>query len=221
MLKKLVGTIIAAAAAAAAFTPAAATAEPVSVGAGDEVFIRHTDGRADSGCTLGFVFKGSDSEPRALVAGHCGDLHDSVETTDGRLIGRIAAVEYRGSFDSRDTALVSFHPGVAVDSRIPGVGAVSGVISREEIERATPVLCKLGVATGLNCGPITDDVQTPATMIAFLGSNDHGDSGSPVWTYGTNGEILAIGTLAGGPIGNPDVTYVEPIAEYVKAWQLN
>lgn len=224
MRKNLVGAMLATAAVATAvvaITPAIATASPVTIGTGDEVFVLDADGRTDSGCTLGFVFKGSDNAPRALVSGHCGDLHDTVQTPDGRNIGRIAAVEFKDSFNSRDTALVSFEPGVNVTSTIPGVGPVAGFLTREDVERTNPVLCKLGVTTGLTCGPIAQDVQTPTTMIAFNGFNDRGDSGSPVWTYGTGGEVLAVGTLSGGPSGSNDVTYVEPVAEYVSAWQLH
>ena len=224
MFKKTAGTLLAAAAVAAAAVavPATALAAPatVMISTGDSVAIRHTDGRTDSGCTLGFILTGGDNQPRGLMAGHCGNLHDEIATLDGRTIGRIAAVEYPGTDNGPDTALVSFAPGVSVDARIAGQRPIVGELTKSDVKRSNPILCKLGATTGRTCGPFAD-VAAPDSMIAFHGLNEHGDSGSPVWAYGTNGEVLAFGTLSGGPNGNSNITYVEPISRYMTLWNLH
>lgn len=245
MLKNLAGTAIAAAAliAAAAIAPATAGAAPARIAPGSEVIVVHTDGeptvaRADGvtrypdnhpaspdgdQCTLGHVFQGQDGEPRALIAAHCGDVHEEIFTADGRLIGRIAAAaDYSDSNDnSPDTALVSFAAGVTVDSQIAKSGPLAGTISPEDIKRTEPVLCKFGAKTGVTCGPIAHGSGAPAGMIAFQAENEHGDSGSPVWTYGKSGEVLAVGTFFGSPHGRSDIAYVEPLGQYLRDWKLH
>ncbi|WP_157920673.1 hypothetical protein [Rhodococcus sp. H-CA8f] len=220
MCMKLAESLLAATAvvAAAAVLPATANAAPATVSTGDKIAIRHADGQNNT-CTLGFVLTGTDNEDRGLIAGHCGDLHDEVMTLDGRTIGRIAAVEFPDTFNGPDTAVVSFLPGVTVDAAIEGVHPTVSALTKDEVKRNGPVLCKLGSTTGLSCGPLAD-ISAPATMIAFHAANEDGDSGSPVWAYGANGEILAVGTLSGGPHGNNNIAYVEPIADYLKLWQL-
>ncbi|ATI36370.1 hypothetical protein CPI83_29660 (plasmid) [Rhodococcus sp. H-CA8f] len=221
MFKKMAGSLLAATAvvAAAAALPATANATPATVGTGSEVVIRHASDGTATACTLGFVLTGTDNQDRGLIAGHCGDLHDDVTTSDGRTIGRIAAVEFPDTFNGPDTAVVSFLPGVTVDAAIEGVHPTVSALTKDDVNRNSPVLCKLGATTGLSCGPLAT-VATPGSMIAFHGKNLDGDSGGPVWTYGTNGEILAVGTVSGSPIGKSDIAYVEPIAPYLKLWQL-
>lgn len=244
MFKKLARSFISATAvvAAAVALPTAANAAPAetTVTVGEEVWVRHADGgvggHLDSHassegftkCTLGFAFVGSDNEPRALIAGHCGDVHEELQSSNGTVVGRIAdAANFTGTFDSPDTALVSFTPGVAVNSVLPGIAPVSGKLTLGDVERTSPVLCKLGVTTGLTCGPIDSKVRTPKSMIAFSAVGEQGDSGAPVWTYGANGEVLMIGTLVadgslpGGPGKEAGVLYVEPVSGYMVKWKLH
>lgn len=227
MSRNLTGISAIAAALVAVALPATAAAAPIAISTTDKIVIQHLNGENPSTCTLGFVFTGTDGEPRALTAGHCGSEGDLVQTADHRTIGRIAVSRFSGTFNSVDTALISFTPGsVAVDPHIPGVGGVSGVAGRSEVERANPVACKLGPTSGLSCGPMTV-VKTPVPMLAFRMASDHGDSGAPVWMYCADGRILAVGTVSadgsldGGPGRDAGVTYVEPIEKYVAEWELH
>lgn len=243
MLKKLAGTALTAAAliAAAAIAPATAHAAPIAVTPGSEVIVVHSDGtptvQRASGvtrhpdnhpaspdgdrCTLGFVFQGSDGEPRALIAAHCGDVHEEIRTPDGRTIGRIAdAAEYSDAPNSPDTALVSFNPGVVVDSRIAGLGPVRGTISPEDIKRTNPILCKLGAVTGMSCGPVDFDTPAPDGFLTVHAQRAGGDSGGPMWTFGEHGEVLAVGTHSGGPGGRMDRSFVESVDTYLRTWDL-
>lgn len=232
MTKTLVGIAAIAASLTAVLAPAVANAAPIKVSATDKIVIIHRSGSDPSTCTVGFVFTGTDGEPRAITAGHCGEAGDVVQTADHRTIGRIAETSFVESgtdamrFNSRDTALVSFTPGaVTVEDEIPGVGRVNAIAEREDAERANPVACKLGQATGLTCGPLIS-IKTPSPMLAFRMASANGDSGAPVWMYDADGKVLALGTvssdgnLPGGPGNDAGVTYVEPVDTYMSKWQL-
>ncbi|MBM4574868.1 hypothetical protein GS896_27810 [Rhodococcus hoagii] len=226
MIKKLAGSVLASAAvtAAAAITPAAAAAAPSTVRTGDEILVMHPGETSADVCTVGFVFTGSDNKSRALTAGHCGNIHDEVATSDGRVIGRIADRTFTDGAQRQDTALVSFYPGIAVDPNVPDIGRAIDVLSSDEVEdltRTDPVLCKLGAKTGLTCGSAVEFAGAPTTMLAFASNGGHGDSGAAVWTYGAGGEILAVGTVSGGPSGRNDITFVEPLTGYMDQWKLH
>lgn len=227
MLKKLAGSTVAAAAliAVAVIFPAPALAAPMTVGTGDLVRMHHLDGRADTSCTLGFVFGGKfesgapDGQQHVALAGHCGAKGDEIQTLDGKPIGHIVVTTYdEKNQNTQDTALASLYDGVRVDSRIPDVGTASRLTSLADIHRTKPVLCKLGGTTALTCGPIVQRDDTPTPMVTFAARSEQGDSGSPVWTYGNDGQVLVVGTLSGGP--TPDLTWVEPIEKHFQEWDL-
>lgn len=233
MIRKLAGIAAIAAVSVTVLAPSIADAAPITVSTTDKIVIQHRDSGGATTCTLGFVFTGTDGEPRAITAGHCGEKGDPVQTADHHTIGRIAESFFDSSgtaaenFHSVDTALISFIPGsVVVDPRIPGIGGVRRTASRNEVERANAVACKLGPTTGLSCGPLAL-VETPDPMVAFHMDSDRGDSGAPVWMYGADDGIVAVGTvsadgsLPGGPGKEAGITYVEPVHQYLTEWQLH
>ena len=143
-------------------------------------------------------------------------------TPDGRAIGMLDSVEYDPDrFFRRDTALVVFGHDVSVSKEIPYEGVAADHVTKSRAERVNPVLCKLGTVSGLTCGQIVDDPGAPLTSIAFLGGSRGGDSGAPVWTYNSKGELIAVGTLSGGSESDSDVSYVDPISDYLDLWSLS
>lgn len=215
MKRILVGIAATIAATGLVVAPGSATAAQISIAPGVEI-------HASMVCTLGFVFDGPDGRLRGLSAGHCGNVEEPVKTPDGRVIGVIEAAEHAGTTYAKDTALIKFLPDVEVSKTILDLGQPATHLSQESVERANPVLCKLGGTTGLTCGEIVDDPNTPASMVAFTGGGRHGDSGSPVWTYGADGEILAVGTLSSTERGvTTNISYVEPVTEYISMWELH
>lgn len=197
--------------------PGKAVAEPVSIAPGDPVW-------TDLGqCTLGFILRGTDGAPRGLLAGHCGRKGEIVSNGDGRNIGVIVDVVRR--VDDRvkkDTALMSFLPEVVANRSVLKYRSPSAYIAREDVKRVNPVLCKLGGITGITCGEIVDQRHCHLNQIAFVGGSRMGDSGAPVWTFGSDGKMIVVGTLSGAPPGDTtDITCVDPAAEYIKMWNLS
>lgn len=197
--------------------PGTAGASPLAVSPGDTVW----NGDAEGWCTLGFTFQGKDGAPRGLFAGHCGEQGRQIMDRHGRALGVVEESIVKDGWFQQDTAVIAFQPGVEVSGMIPAVGTPAGILTLDAVERMNPVLCKLGRVSGLTCGEIVEVPRTPWNMVTFIGHSRDGDSGSPVWAYGDDGEILIVGTLHGDLEGDSSgISFVDPAAEYLDMWSI-
>ncbi|WP_075725197.1 S1 family peptidase [Corynebacterium aquilae] len=137
-------------------------------------------------CTLAVAGYDAAGNKVGLTAGHCGNVGDEVYSADSwenGVTGTVAAKDPGGDvavikLDEDATAVTRSYNGVTVN----GVGATP----------AQPLanLCKMGVATGLTCGPslVTTDQVNISQVCAM-----QGDSGGPLVV----GDRL-VGMVSGG-----------------------
>ena len=168
----------------------------------------YTRGSDGIGCSMSFMFRGSDGYNYAASAGHCiwatqtvgtaagkeekWGPGDGMETTDssGTRIGRFA---YGAWTDDRDFSLIRLEPGVTPSAAMCYFG---GPTSMYTAHSSTPVFIK-HFGNGLLFGDVVpartavaEDTSDPMNVYALSGSAP-GDSGSGVIT----GDGQALGTL--------------------------
>lgn len=197
--------LAAAAALALAFGGATAAAEPRQPAPGDAVVIEGGPG----GCTLGFLFIGSDGAAYMSTAGHCllgGEearrawkpgAGPRASTGDGQL-GRVVFAENvptSSGDDYFDFALIRVDPGVEPTSEVRALGTPGRI---NDSRSDTAALLRLyGQGTGVSAvAPARDLVATSlkhADHVYAHGAAVIGDSGAPV----VDAEGAAVGTLLG------------------------
>lgn len=154
-------------------------------------------------CTLGAVL----SPRRAVTAGHCGPLGDTVRDARGKVIGRIVTNQFTRRVD---LAVIALAPGVR------------GVVDRVDYSGRYfrgQVVSKAGVRTGFTRGQVTNPryrtvieqgtslrppflINQPIIAISTNLYSAEGDSGAGI--RNANGAVTAI--LSGGVGGRTDVT---------------
>src|SRR5688572_17128973 len=114
--------------------PASAGAQAQTVQPGDQaVYPEQPPGPAPGGCTLGWLFDGSDGHAYFSIVAHCGGRGNPVETAAGDPIGTVAfAGEVNGGDAGLDVALIRVNE--AMEPRVAGTlrghdDMPSGVIS--------------------------------------------------------------------------------------------
>lgn len=187
-------------------TGPAALGAPVSAAPGDAVTI---DG-GPGGCTLGFLFTGSDRAAYMSTAGHCLLGQDEVKKswkagagpiarTPRGAIGRVVFAENLPTAneddDYYDFALIRLDQGVRSSAALPTYGAPSGL--NDSLTDSPTRLRVYGQGTGFSAvAParelLTRTLKRPGHVYAH-GPVLFGDSGAPV----LDGEGKAVGTVLG------------------------
>jgi hypothetical protein len=167
-------------------------------------------------CTAGFLVRDRGGRVGILTAGHCnkgGPVAIKLAGTDYTRIGT-----FDGALGRGDIGFVSLLPGVPVNGAIAGVGPVSA--STDRVTNGE-VLCKVGLSTGLQCGPVT---EVGADTVTFAATTQCGDSGGPVYTVAPDGRMAAVGitsaeTMGAGTIAPPCGTpFTFAIAQLIQPW---
>lgn len=167
-------------------------------------------------CTAGFLVRDKGGRVGLLSAGHCdqgGPVAIKLAGTDYTRIGTFDGALRRG-----DIGFVSLMPGVPVNAAVAGGGPVTAATDQVTVGEE---LCKVGLSTGLQCGPVT--IVTPDT-VTFAATTQCGDSGGPVYAVKPGGGLAAVGitiaeTMGEGTVAPPCGTpFTFAIAQLVQPW---
>lgn len=210
-MRRAVGAVVAILAIVVSASGVAAA--PVQPRPGDAIVVG-----GGGGCTLGFLFTGSDGGSYMSTAGHClvgttrtkrtwpKGAGPAVETEQGR-IGRIVFVQFEPSPETGDTydfALVRLDKGVKGSPEIRQYGSPTGLNQEQSSSRA--VLRMYGHGTGVSLVSRARQVVAPNTKnkdhVYAHGPLFQGDSGAPV----IDEQGQAVGTVlgAGARVGSSD-----------------
>jgi hypothetical protein len=173
---------------------------------------------SDSGggtCTAGFLVHDRKGQIGLLSAAHC-DEGGAVAVKLG------ASYDHVGSFSVAashgDIGLISLAPGLPTNPSVNGTELVEGVTDQVSTGE---VLCKVGLATDRQCGPITD---ANASTVTFTATTQCGDSGGPVYAINADGSVTAVGITIGGTMGAGTVpppcgtAYTSAVAQLIQPW---
>ncbi|MCV6990427.1 hypothetical protein H7I87_15225 [Mycobacterium timonense] len=165
-------------------------------------------------CSAGFLVHTDTGRPGFLTAGHC-DHGGPVayKNTAGKydFIGSFTddSVNQGNVGEASDIALIGLNASAPIDTRIVGIRPVTGVANPGRLE-VGQTLCKFGLATGLQCGAITE--VTPS-KVAFTAKAAVSDSGGPVYYRNADGTATAVGiAIRTNDAGS------ETVAELVEPW---
>lgn len=142
-----------------------------TINQGDEIHIYTSSGSPYGSCTLGYV-----TNDYALTAGHCGFENYIVKNNNGKKIGHIGHVDYKGT---QDIAIIKLD-----DNVISGSNTYSGdyITSMAEMSPSDK-LCHYGkTIKQVICA---EQYRLPTYGLFWSkGTGEHGDSGGPVWVEG-------------------------------------
>ncbi len=171
-------------------------------------------------CSAAFLVHTSTGQPGLLTAGHC--------NYGGTASYKNAAGQYEtfGSFtddsvdqgnvgEASDIALIGLDASAPTDTRIIGVRPVTGAANPVRLQ-VGQTLCKFGLATGLQCGAITE--VTPS-KVAFTAKAAKGDSGGPVYYRNADGTATAVGIMIRGN-DSGDGAVAELVGPWLDKWHL-
>lgn len=187
-------------------TAPVAVADPVTAAPGDLVSIAGGGG----GCTLGFLFTGSDRASYMSTAGHCllGQTEAKkswragagpIATTSAGQIGRVVFAENMPTAnedaDYYDFALIRLDKGVRGSAAVPTYGVPTG--TNDSLTDSPALLRVYGQGTGVSAvSPardlLTKTLKRPGHVYAD-GAMLFGDSGAPV----LDADGKAVGTVLG------------------------
>lgn len=165
-------------------------------------------------CTLGFVFSGADGLAKGLTAAQCGAVGASVTTGRDITVGRIRA----RSAGTSNVARIDIATALTVYSDVDGIGAVTGVITAQDIASVRPLLCMKGSRSGLQCG-IPMQVRDGSVITFGVGSQAE-DAGAPVYALTRRGQLLAAGVLLGPLEGHAEASVATAVEPLVRRWKL-
>ncbi|WP_237053454.1 S1 family peptidase [Mycobacterium avium] len=164
-------------------------------------------------CSAGFLVHTDTGRPGFLTAGHCdhgGPVAYKNAAGNYDFVGTFTDSVHQGNVgEAPDIALVELNASAPTDTRIIGIRPVTGVAHPVRLQ-VGQTLCKFGLATGLECGAVTE--ITP-TKVAFTAKAAKGDSGGPVYYRNADGTATAVGITIRG---NDDGTGA--VAELVEPW---
>lgn len=209
------GTLLAlATATTAAATPTAPLPPTPAVAPGIGIVSVNDAGAGMDTCTAGFLVHTHTGQPGLLTAGHCDyggttSYKNSAGTYQTFGVFTEDSVDQGNVGEASDIALVGLNAPAPTDTRIIGIRPVTGVANPVRLE-VGQTLCKFGLATGLQCGAVTE--ITP-TKVAFTAKAAKGDSGGPVYYRNADGTATAVGIMIRG---NDDGTGA--VAELVEPW---
>ena len=171
------------------------------------------------GCTLGFLFQGSDKRRYAATAGHCGTAEDTeqawaagkgpvVTGADGRRIGQFAYAVSKGDVDF---GLIRLDPGVASNPQVCHFGGPTGI--NLDVHTDLIEVRHYGQGLGEGVSPART-AQAPFGLVRpdytyAWGAAYFGDSGSPV--LDADGRVIGIVTeLKASGLGDIGINRVTP-----------
>ena len=169
--------------------PASAGAQAPTVQPGDQaMYPDQPPGPAPGGCTLGWLFDGSDGRAYFSIAAHCGGRGNPVETAAGEPIGTVSLAGEDGGDAGLDVALIRVSE--AMESRVAGTlrgheDMPSGVISPLEAAAGDAVQIS-GWGIGFNNAEATREQRVGVFLMGdewswrALAPTINGDSGGPV-----------------------------------------
>ncbi|PRQ11467.1 trypsin [Corynebacterium sp. 13CS0277] len=149
-------------------------------------------------CTLGVAGYDEAGNTIGVTAGHCGAIGDEVYSADswengvtGTVVAKSAPTGTGAQGAFGDVAIIKFDDTKAAVTRTYNGVTVAGLgTTPQGLEGLGTNLCKMGVATGLTCGPRM--YSTPQLTMAHVCSMQ-GDSGAPLLA----GDRL-VGIVSGG-----------------------
>jgi hypothetical protein len=182
------------------------------------------------GCTLNFLFLGSDGNRYIGTAGHCFLADDANDTVYGGAGGPIAKVDgapigraaYAVLNDDRDIALIRLNPGVEASAAVPFFGGPTGIYTDHS---STPVVMH-HYGHGLLLGdtvPARTAVAPATTLpnrVYMVGAGVFGDSGSGVISDDGRavGVLVTLGIHAApGNAGTNGVTRLDYQLPFIQA----
>lgn len=189
----------------------------ITPGAGLAIYT--ADATGGDSCTAGWLAHDSAGRPVMVTAGHC-DKGGKVamkwtESGAYETIGAFTNSIHEGSVgDDTDIGVISLsNAAIPTDTRVLDRRPVAGVTGDVKVG---DVLCKYGVATGRQCGPVLD--EPTASKVRFGASGAEGDSGGPVYLIQPNGDAVAVGvTIRSADAGGQVAELVQP---WLQKWQL-
>ena len=117
------------------------------------------------------------------------------------MLAKLSQVSYSniGSFNAvvrqGDIGLVPLMPGSPVSLSVSGAEPVTDATGEVA---AGQTLCKVGLTTGRQYGPVT---EIAGETVTFLATTQCGDSGGPVYSVSADGSATAVGITTGGTMG--------------------
>jgi hypothetical protein len=166
-------------------------------------------------CTAGFLVRDRKGQVGLLSAAHC-DEGGSVALNLGSSYTQV------GSFNSAvrqgDIGLIALQPGVPTNPSVNGAEPVRGATGQVTTGE---MLCKFGLASGRQCGPVS---EIHSGSVTFAATTQCGDSGGPVYAVNPDGSVVAVGITVGGTMGAGTVAppcgteYTAAVAQLVQPW---
>lgn len=217
MFSSLLAAVAVVLASPASAAPPLPPSPAITPGAGLAMY--NADATGGDSCTAGWLAHDSAGRPVMVTAGHC-DKGGKVAmkwTGSGvyEPIGTFTQTINQGSQgEDTDIGLITLDNGA-----IPGD---SRVLDRRPVEGFTAdvkvgdVLCKYGVATGRQCGPVL--AEPTASKVRFGALSQGGDSGGPVYLIRPDGDAIAVGVTLGHT--DSDGTVAELVEPWLQKWQL-
>lgn len=177
-----------------------------------------TDGKT---CTAGFLVRTKTGQPAMLTAGHCdegGPVDVNLGGSYTEIGGAFTVSVHQGDMhEDSDIGLVSVAAGLPTNPAIGGVEPVTGATGKLEMGE---MLCKFGLITDRQCGPVT---KITPTKVFFTATVQCGDSGGPVYAVKPDGRVTAVAITIRESMGDqtPPVCgspYPESVAELIQPW---
>lgn len=189
----------------------------ITPGAGLAIY--NADATGGDSCTAGWLAHDSAGQPVMVTAGHCdkgGKVAMKFTGTGGyEAIGSFSQSIHEGSVgDDADIGVIALsNTAIPADTRVLDRRPVEGVTDDVKVG---DVLCKYGVVTGRQCGPVLD--EPTGSKVRFGALVQKGDSGGPVYLIQPDGDAVAIGvTIRESDEGGTVAELVQP---WLQKWQL-
>ncbi|APT91175.1 hypothetical protein CSPHI_09295 [Corynebacterium sphenisci DSM 44792] len=172
-------------------------------------------------CTFGFqVLSHADPGLDFATAGHCGDPGDRIGILHGDRKIEVGHVRYANPGDAAahgDIGVVRItDPAIPYERTIAVLNVAPDPVPGDAawLRAHRPTVCKVGVKTGLGCGPWH---RRNGSFDDYRMLSIKGDSGSPVFLVTNSGAALPVGILTGSPtdLGEEYMrfTHLEELAE--------
>ncbi|MCW2652932.1 MAG: hypothetical protein QOE41_1559 [Mycobacterium sp.] len=181
---------------AAAGSPPLPSVDTISPGIG----VADYDGQSGGNtCTAGFLVRTNSGQLALFSAGHCdeGGRVDVNLSGSYTTIGTFTASIHQGdAAGDTDIGLISLMPGLPVTPAVVGAEPVRGATDHVKMGET---LCKFGLTTDRQCGPVTN---ITASKVTFAAPTQCGDSGGPVYAINPDGSgVTAVGITTGATMG--------------------
>lgn len=153
------------------------------------------------GCTLNFVYGGTNGKTYIGTAAHCVDhVDEPIKDDDGHIFGTVRAVGNAGS-NAQDWTLIQIDPGVPWSARVKGSAQYPTRVVSESETASGDLLQMSGYGMGYDLtsptrerrvGSLTSDSSSQYQAVAPA---IYGDSGGPIVHIATGGALGIVSRL--------------------------